>query len=406
MKKMAINLMILLISSSIFFLISELIIRNVGSYDVDAQFYFQEEAIPPLQLPLGNIQELLDDYLQNVNTARLIYDADLGWTNQKNFTSEDSSIIINSQGLRSTQTYSENPPSNTLRVALFGDSFTFGGEVANTETWGHYLEETLLAKGWNIEILNFGISGYGMDQAYIRWQLEGKQFQPDIVFFAYVPNDIDRNTSIFRVILQPLTSIPFSKPRFIVDDGKLISINQPTIPIEDIVSSLQHFDTNPLRPYESAYDSRYDIYWWSNSKLLSVLAYKLFPPTSSSLDTYSDDELSVTQAIVEAFGDSVTESGSKFIVLHMPSNFFLASTEDQSRYYEVLDNLARQYPLWYMDEVVDPQDTESWMPGFHYSPKLNQIIGNLIAENLISCIEDTTCLADRFTSSQDFTKQD
>jgi lysophospholipase L1-like esterase len=51
----------------------------------------------------------------------------------------------------------KRPKHKSLRIALFGDSFTAGAEVPYTDTWGRRLEEKLRAQGAAVEVLNFGI---------------------------------------------------------------------------------------------------------------------------------------------------------------------------------------------------------------------------------------------------------
>jgi len=67
-------------------------------------------------------------------------------------------------------------------MATFGDSFVFGDGVRNNQTWQHFLEQSIE----NFEVLNFGVSGYGLGQSYLRYLKEGLRFNPDIVFFNYI----------------------------------------------------------------------------------------------------------------------------------------------------------------------------------------------------------------------------
>ena len=42
------------------------------------------------------------------------------------------------------------------------------------------------------EIINLGVSGYGMDQAFLRWQKLGKKFKPDLVIFGLQMENVRR----------------------------------------------------------------------------------------------------------------------------------------------------------------------------------------------------------------------
>ena len=39
--------------------------------------------------------------------------------------------------------------------------------------WGFFLERNLTDLGYNVEVMNFGVGGYGIDQIYLRWEIEG-----------------------------------------------------------------------------------------------------------------------------------------------------------------------------------------------------------------------------------------
>jgi hypothetical protein len=101
------------------------------------------------------------------------------------------------------------------RIAVFGDSTTFGEEVDDDRTVPHYLEQALVS----IEVLNFGVRGYGLGQMLLRLEEEGFQYHPDLVLFVVLlPADIG------RVIADRLGH---PKPVFRVTGQELIVGNLP-----------------------------------------------------------------------------------------------------------------------------------------------------------------------------------
>ncbi len=62
----------------------------------------------------------------------------LGWSPKPLVHTQE--VRTNSQGIRSEHDYSQDVPSHVIRVSAFGDSFTFGSDVANDETWESQLE--------------------------------------------------------------------------------------------------------------------------------------------------------------------------------------------------------------------------------------------------------------------------
>ena len=52
---------------------------------------------------------------------------------------------------------------------MLGDSFTFGEDVGDDETYSHHLEQLLPGT----EVINLGVHGYGHDQMLIYLREEG-----------------------------------------------------------------------------------------------------------------------------------------------------------------------------------------------------------------------------------------
>ena len=57
------------------------------------------------------------------------------------------------------------PTPGEERVWLYGDSFVYANEVDDADAWGNQLSLKL-----NRRVANFGIPGYGTDQAYLRFK--------------------------------------------------------------------------------------------------------------------------------------------------------------------------------------------------------------------------------------------
>lgn len=172
------------------------------------------------------------------NTHYLSYSLPLGWSIRKSASSP--LYRANSLGIRSSREYSRLPPRDTLRIASFGDSFTHGDDVANDETYQVLLEA--LRPRW--EVLNFGVGGYGLDQAYLRYVTEGAGLAPHIVFIGFMAENIYRSVNCFRPFYTPETQMPLAKPRFVLKDGKLSLLDNP-------LRSLQDYQLLLSRPAET-----------------------------------------------------------------------------------------------------------------------------------------------------------
>ncbi len=117
---------------------------------------------------------------------------ELGWTITRGKVSSDGLYRSNSQGLRADREYATAKPAGTVRALCFGDSFTQCDEVKNDETWEHYAEET-----GGMEFLNFGVGGYGMTQALLRYLHDGRQFEADVVILGCMTADVRRTVNAY-----------------------------------------------------------------------------------------------------------------------------------------------------------------------------------------------------------------
>ncbi|MEO8275530.1 MAG: SGNH/GDSL hydrolase family protein [Thermoanaerobaculia bacterium] len=117
-------------------------------------------------------------------------------------------LTTNSRGLRGAREFPVTKTPGVTRIALFGDSFTFGEGVGDEETYASQIER--LAPG--VEVMNFGVHGYGLDQMllYVREALP--EYRPDVVLVGAIADDFLRNMLTFR---------DFAKPRFELREGRL-----------------------------------------------------------------------------------------------------------------------------------------------------------------------------------------
>lgn len=78
-----------------------------------------------------------------------------------------------------------------LRVALVGDSFTYGTAVAFEDTLGEQLERELAARGVPAQVLNFGVPGYGAQNVAAVVEHRALPLDPDVVLYVFYSNDVD-----------------------------------------------------------------------------------------------------------------------------------------------------------------------------------------------------------------------
>lgn len=92
----------------------------------------------------------------------------------------------NSLGMRDRE-YSIKKPANTKRIVVIGDSFAMGSGVSNTENYPALIEQMFANEGdsVNIEVLNFGVGGYGLRNYVAVLNEKAMAYDPDLVIIGF-----------------------------------------------------------------------------------------------------------------------------------------------------------------------------------------------------------------------------
>lgn len=114
--------------------------------------------------------------------------------------------MINSGGFRGPEV-SVAKPDGVLRIAVLGDSFAEAMQVPYPECFSAVAERELgactLLAGRRVEVLDFGVSGYGMGQELLTRCDQVWRYLPDVVVLAFFSgNDISDNSATLDTVAQ------------------------------------------------------------------------------------------------------------------------------------------------------------------------------------------------------------
>jgi hypothetical protein len=128
----------------------------------------------------------------------------------------EAHVRINSDGLRDRE-HSLTKPPDTIRIAVVGDSYPEALPVSLEQAFwwvmGRKVQECE-ASPVKIEVLNFGVSGYGTAQELLTLRQQVWKYSPDIVMLAVTTNnDITDNSRA----LKKTAEIPY----FVYHDNHL-----------------------------------------------------------------------------------------------------------------------------------------------------------------------------------------
>jgi lysophospholipase L1-like esterase len=168
-------------------------------------------------------------------------DPDLGWSwrpGAEGWSVGESQIYvkINSAGMRDRE-HTKTKPPGTRRVAVLGDSYADAFNVESHQTFWAELERQAARCHPipRVEVLNFGVSGYGTGQELLQLKHRVWKYDPDIVLLAFYPgNDVFNNHRNLNPSLEPEQS-----PYFHLVDGRLV--------LDDSYRRLARLQPNAIR---------------------------------------------------------------------------------------------------------------------------------------------------------------
>lgn len=244
------------------------------------------------------------------------FDEMLGWSLRplsqgiSNRTGYDIEYRINSKGLRDDETTYEKP-QGIFRIVILGDSRTFGFGVPIEK---HF---TTILEGYfkDVEVINMGVNGFGVDQELLYLRSEGFRYKPDLVL-AYVAHYRDHRHMHTKRWGQ-------QKPRFKLIDGELILTNSPVPHASDTASASP--SPNILRKtyrWFRQHSKAYGIFHNGLKGLIKGQKQKETPVSQKEQDeknleneSFRKELHDLGEAIIHAMQKESSEHGATFILV-------------------------------------------------------------------------------------------
>ncbi len=150
--------------------------------------------------------------------GQFAFDPQLGFVSRPDFRSAETNH--DAKGFRVVPGGQEMPAGGAAGAPILatGDSFTYGAEVADGETWPALLQADLKRK-----VLNAGVVGYGLDQIVLYTERLVAQDKPGLLVVGFIADDLQR--SEYRRLWgkeRPYFELGQGKP-----EGKLALRNVP-----------------------------------------------------------------------------------------------------------------------------------------------------------------------------------
>jgi hypothetical protein len=154
-------------------------------------------------------------------------DPDVGWRPRPEVSGwvageTETFVAMNREGYRDVD-HPLAKPANTYRIVLLGDSMTEAVEVPLDETYWRRLIDPLercRRDGKTVEVINFGVNGYGTAQEYLTLKNWGLKYRPDLVLLAFFTGNDFTDNSLALGKHE-------GRPYFTAHDGKLELTRRP-----------------------------------------------------------------------------------------------------------------------------------------------------------------------------------
>lgn len=319
----------------------------------------------------------------------VVHDPELGWALAPGGERPNRGYRANRQGIRADREFAARPAPGTLRVAAFGDSFTHGSEVPNGFTWTDVLD----AADPRLEVLNFGVPGYGTDQALLRFRRRAAGFAPHVALLGVMSDNPQRNLNTFRPFFERRSGLPLGKPRFAVDDrGELTLLPNPMPRREDYRALLDRPQEVLARAgardaYFQASHARAPLDALPSVRFFHVVTHARYSRPQLFRGVYDPrgEAYRVTMGILEAFHREALASGMLPVVVFLPHGRDIRSARDGgSPIYASLLGGCGGAGLVCLDAarafaaLPDEVDVRQLIRG-HYTKRGNAVVGGWLA---------------------------
>jgi hypothetical protein len=308
-------------------------------------------------------------------------DAQVGWALRPGaagwFTREGRAWVqVNRSGRRDSDPLLDKP-RGVYRIAVLGDSYSEAMQVPREQAYWALLPERLAAcgfeRGKRIEVLNFGVSGYGTAQEYVTLETRALRYRPDLVLLQFTNgNDVKDNS----FALNEDTARPF----FMLDA-------EGALRIDDSFASAPAFVRNMSLPFQIARrlsDSSRVLQLVRHVRSLKLLEggqavadeatgveqglepWVLAPPR----DRLWDEAWRITEALVAQTRELAERNGARFMVVTVP---YAIQVHPDAQVRKALQAKLGVEDLFYPDRRIGELAGRSGMLAVTLAPEMQRL---------------------------------
>lgn len=322
------------------------------------------------------------------------YDAVMGFTAREEAASVNGWWRTDARGARIGRG-AEMADTAGTRILVLGDSFAVGSRLPYEKTWSFALDN----RHSDISVINFGMDGFSMAQAYLRYQSVRDSVEHDLVLLMFVPEeDLWRDVNVRRDV-GANWPMYWVLPRFALLDGRLELIRSPFVDQDSerlqppegtrrkLEEHLRAFDRFYFGPrYEPPGVAGHSVV----SKLMSAALHKYrLRQLRSDLLNPDSEAMRVSAAIFRALQSEVAADGKQFVLAVLPSERALESKGRKfwERWDRMIETVCSEgIPCIDLSEELRRLPRAEIDRGYdhtHFGPSVNREIARILADHLL-----------------------
>jgi hypothetical protein len=252
-------------------------------------------------------------------------DAQLGWRMRPGlaawYTQEGRGFVrANREGMPD-RNHLLDKPAGVYRIAVLGDSYSEARQVEREQAYWSLLPAELAAcgfqRGKEIEVLNFGVSGYGTAQEYLMLESSAIRYRPDLVLLQFTNgNDVQDNS----FALDAEKNRPFY---MLAADGELridesFSYSDDFVARSSFRSELVRKATDKVRLLQFARNLK-EVSFVSKAQAMQGVEQGLEPMVlAAPRDRLWSEAWQITEGLIARTGDFAQRNGARFAVFTVP----------------------------------------------------------------------------------------
>ena len=168
-----------------------------------------------------------------------------------------------------------------------------------------------------MQVLNFGVDGYGIDQMYLRYQRDVRPWKPQVVVIGFSGHDLRRTMAVYPFVAFGWPGY-IVKPRFVSENGQLRLLNVP-LPTPDAILSARRVEELPFAEYDPGCRARGGYWPVEHWPLLLRFLTSAFPRATAPDPLAAEETKALNSRLFTRIITSIEQDGAVPLVVLMTS---------------------------------------------------------------------------------------